>query len=1039
MRTFIHAGLCTALAFTIVAGPLQQAATAGQPSARIAQAQSTGTLTGTVVDARNQPQSGAQVNATGPSGTPSTTTDGNGQFSFTLTPGLYDIVVNKGGYQTNESPGIGVVAGSTTNLNITLSEFNLNTLKIIGRVTTRGGNVLNTRPTSVTTLSGEEILARVNPNLNDVVAELPGISIGRGTGATPNTNFIVRGSILETKTQIDGHQLSSGVFGEYNTNYAVSAIFDQVEVAKGVGLNGPNSGESPIGTVNLRTRDFSATSQGNIALGADSFGGTYYNLWTSGNFLKDNRFSYVLAKSFSGNRGQSFGYTGNRLGLVSPNATYNLNDSGAATSLIQWQGDMSYPYSLEGELVKLRYRLSSATSLQVQYLGLQGQYQPQGGSYASYSGNRTIAPCYTQTATGGFASNTDPTLCTPTSATGPFAQFNPPYISPNLIGQNAPVYSWFPNSVVQNNEPYFSAEFKTTLGNDTLLLRPYAAVINRFISGALENRYPGNGGGWYMVTNPANCQVRFSAPKASTGALAAGPCFQGGTTPYTATPAFVNPLPGGPNAVFNTTNTPLSCSVATPCWTTPTAQENDGLYGFGTPFSQPEVDRLRGITFQYLHPVKDNLYGFSYDYNSDDTIKLTGDTTTPPAGCALTVGNGSNAPGTIGYQPTCPLSFLPRTGLQIPPTQIRRGDFALTGLLQLSPQIQAGVGLYLTTWNAAYQIEDPALTALLGNAAPVSLIKQNRTLSHFDPQFGITWRPNKDLVLRASGGSGVTVPIAGNISGFPNVDLPNGANNNTYTLSPPNPLLQPETTIAYDGGGDLRLRDGGVLSIDYFNNTIHNVFLFNNIPGTPATLPGCPATAGVQCQTSLLINGPIERNYGVELTAQKVVPIGFGYTATGTIQRAYLDQLPASLYAFPGGSNLINLKQLDGNGSQIVPYFKAYAEARYGWVRGGLFSIGADWLGGNNSTYGPGFITYNATLREPINNGYAVQLAVQNLTNYNSGTFIGQATLNNGFSRSRLAPAVPGGPLVYSSTASSLQIVQPRTFRIEISKFLGRY
>src|SRR5262249_15260410 len=159
-----------------------------------------------------------------------------------------------------------------------------------------------------------------------------------------------------------------------------------------------------------------------------------------------------------------------------------------------------------------------------------------------------------------------------------------------------------------------------------------------------------------------------------------------------------------------------------------------------------------------------------------------------------------------------------------------------------------------------YQIEDPAVIAAYTVnplSAPVAFITQKQTASHFDPQLSATYRVNRNFVARASGGSGITVPYASLISGLPGVDLPNGANNLTYTLSPKNPQLQPETTVAYDGGLDYRMGDGGILSFDYFNNTIHNVWVTTTIPNTPTTpVPGCPTTANA-CQTALTINGPI--------------------------------------------------------------------------------------------------------------------------------------------------------------------------------------
>ena len=178
---------------------------------------------------------------------------------------------------------------------------------------------------------------------------------------------------------------------------------------------------------------------------------------------------------------------------------------------MQWQGDLSNRYNLEAELAKVRYRFSESTSVTVEYLGLQGQYNPQGGAYASYYGTGNIGYC----ANAGTV-QFDPTKCGVTST------YNAPYAAA-LAGTAVPLYSWFPNSYIQNNEPQFSAELRTSYKNDTILIRPYAAEINRFVNGQYEVLYPGNGGAWFQVTNAANCQVNFVGAVAGVGAK--GPCF----------------------------------------------------------------------------------------------------------------------------------------------------------------------------------------------------------------------------------------------------------------------------------------------------------------------------------------------------------------------------------------------------------------------------------------------------------------------------------------------------------------------------------
>lgn len=1044
------------LLLSLIVGPMSAAPINAQEAKSIAQATpaaappplppptpaaTTGTLSGTVTDATsNTPIGGAVVTATGGGGnTQTASTKGDGTFSLSLPPGIYDVVINKGGFQTSTIPAVAVAVGATLNLGIAIAEANLTSLRTISRVTVSRTTSLNTSTASIATLNSEVLSQRALPNLTDTVGDLPGISVARTTGATANTFFVVRGAFTETKVNIDGHPLSSGTFGNWNSNYASSGIFDQIEVLKGAGLNGPTAGESAIGTINIRTRDFSPGNSAEISLGTDSFRGGQYAFFGSANALKDNRLSLVVGKSFTGYNGPYDQYFPIRVGSVTP-TTPGIGQVPTITGLAQWVGDFSNRYALEGELAKLRYRFSKSTSITLEYLGLQGQYQPQGGSYGSYQGRTLVAPCF-----NGSTPATDPSQCSVTSG------YNPPYAS-NLIGQTVDSYFWFPNSFIQNNEPQFTAELRTSFKNDTVLVRPYTALINRFISGDFENQYPGNGGGWSQVTNPANCQAVFVSPTVAAGG-AKGPCFSGATTSLNA-PAFVGtdqtPI------VFPTTSTAPICSPQIPCYTTVTRQANDGRWGYGTPFSQPEVDRLHGVTFTYLHPVGNNLYNFSYDYNSEDTSSQTNDTTIPPAGCTpvvgtnvanLVMGTGGN---TALRQPTCSLLALPRSSIGVPSTQIRKNDFSLTGAFQVNSKLRIDLGAYVTNYKANAQTEDPSVLAAFGAnktvtgsngtpivipgngfAAPVALVPFSTTFSHFDPHLGLSYRATRDLALRLTAGSSIGTPYASQISGLGSVDLPNGANNQTYTLSIANPALVPETIVALDVGGDLRLPDGGILSLDVYNDRIHNAFAQQKTPIPPVT--GFPAT-GTFLQ-SITLNGSLLRLYGAELAITKTPPAGFGYILNASVERAYLDQLPASIYA-NGPSNLINGRQLDGFsfGSGSIPYAKGYGEVRFAGVNGSLFTFGANYQGSNNSTYGPAYTLFNASVRLPIVGLGLFRISGDNIFNYNTGSQLGRALFNQGTQSLTLTQG-PNGTLVPGASINrSLQQVNFRTYRFILTR-----
>ncbi|MGD1090319.1 MAG: carboxypeptidase regulatory-like domain-containing protein, partial [Verrucomicrobiota bacterium] len=89
-----------------------------------AQSITSGDVTGTVTDPTNAAIPGAAVTLTNVStnGTQRTTTGGAGDYRFAfISPGTYKVDVSAGGFQTQEHPGVLVVAGQPTTVNIQLS------------------------------------------------------------------------------------------------------------------------------------------------------------------------------------------------------------------------------------------------------------------------------------------------------------------------------------------------------------------------------------------------------------------------------------------------------------------------------------------------------------------------------------------------------------------------------------------------------------------------------------------------------------------------------------------------------------------------------------------------------------------------------------------------------------------------------------------------------------------------------------------------------------------------------------------------------
>ncbi|MDQ6941605.1 MAG: TonB-dependent receptor [Candidatus Eremiobacteraeota bacterium] len=1031
MRTLYRAAAAVAFAYLSLTGTAG-AASVPQTVAQTAPDQ-TVAISGKVADSRGAPLADATVLVEGGAKSYTTKSRNDGSFTLNLPPGVYTVTVNHGGFQTTQND-LAVVAGTSQTIGVTLQELNLSSLRVIGRTGVSFNRTpFNISESPVNVLPPLEITLRQNANLTDTVSVLPGVVATRTFSATPNTSFAVRGLDKQTRVTIDGHPISSGISGTWNTNYAVASIFGDVEVVKGAGLNGSIAGESAVGTVNLRTRDFTRKNSAGLSFGTDSYNGGQYNVFADVNFLTNDRASLIVQKAFHGVNGPWNNQTKDRVGASnSGSITKGTLQPPSIIGLDQWRGDFSNRYSLEGELVKLRYRLSGNTSVTLEYLGLQGQYQPQGGSYAAYQGNMTVQACQTA---GVF----QPTLAT----CGATSTYTAPYTFSN-IGNTVDAYTWFPNSFIQNNEPTFAAEFRTSLKNDTFLFRPYTHLINRFISGDFENSYPGNGGGWFAVTSAANCQVRFSAPVAGTGAK--GPCFP--VTTGQNGPAYIGP-DGTPHKFATTPNAP-TCSPTPPytCFTTSTGVQNDGVVAFGTPFSQPELDRLNGYTFSWIHPVGPHVFNVSYDYRKDFSQSQSGDQTAAAAGCGFVIGSGASAvtvPGTslgpVGtlYQPSCTLpGFLPRSAINTPPTVAQYGDLAVTGSFELGPRLHVFLGNYFSNFKINAQIENPAVLALYasaGNAgaAPVALVTRTTNYSHYDPHLGFQFRATPSLSFRGNAGSSITQPWPALVSGFGSITIPNAANGGNYTNSIPNFNLKPETTVAYNLGFDNRMHDGGVLSMDFYNVTVHDVFLANTTLLAPITgICGPGQNAGFPnalCLQSNQINGPLQRSYGAELQLSKNPVNGWGYFLAGSAQRTFLDQLPRSIYfsnTTPANGNF------NVNGAQIFghPFFKSYAQLLYGDARGDVFALGVDYAAANNFSFGPPYTVWDASARFRVHPKARLLISAQNLFNLNTGTYLGRSLSNQG----NFQPTVylSGGQLLPSQSNANLNSLPPRTIRINL-------
>lgn len=911
------------------------------------------TIDGTVRDVAGKAIASASIELRNGTLVERTQSDGSGAFHAHIAAGTIAIVATRGGFRPTDDEYL-VAAGGTGTVVIVMQEATTTSLNVIGRVASSRNTALSMATAAITSLGVSTIADRSSTNLIETLPALvPGLTLARFNSATPNNFFAIRGGFYETRIEIDGHPLSSGTFGSWNVNYSNPFTFGDVEISRGPGSFGAGAGESAFGTVNLRTRDFTPTDSAQAKFGYDSYGGSYSSLFSSVDLAPRGRLQFLAMHNYTGYNG--------------PNQDYVAARANASNTLVNYVANFSSPYRLSSDVVKLRARFSEGSALTLAFIGLDGEYAPQGGAYGSYQGTHAILPCAP-----------DPTKCTL------FSTYNAPSAA-SLIGKTIPLYAFSSNSVLQNYQPLFEAEFRAAIGRDTMLVRPYVTTLSRSIDGSRRPEQPGFAGAWYKIIDGSRCAGATVAPDPKTGKPASGPCFQG-------------------NAPTPMTKPTASCNVLTPCYAPTTAIANDGTIGYAVPFETLERDTLHGLTFSYFHPFGEHTVAFTYDYRSDATASSSGDPTPLSPANSLTLA-------------TSPLS--------IPTTTSRNNDLGLQFNLAAGPRLHVNAGAFMTNWSLQYQFEDPVLFAKLQRKAPIALLSAARGYAHIDPQIGLTYRASPTAIVRLSGGSAVTIPYAGQVSGLPGIDYPNGVNNFTGTVTLRNPNLLPETTVAYDLGADLRILGGGVASLDAFSNTVHDTFINDRVPYT-----GPPISGGGAFFQSTTLNGPLQRNYGLELALRKLPQRGFGYRFNATLQRDFYDGLPKSFYAAQQTA-VVNGKQLDGSPA-VVPYTSAGVDLQYTAARDTLVLLGAHYVGANNAYFGPAVTLFNGSARREIAAGVAVQISIDNLTNLSTGTPYGQGTSNLGFSQITYGAAKVGGPQTYGSLPTSLQTIQPRTVRFEL-------
>jgi hypothetical protein len=195
----------------------------------------TGGLNGVITDSTGATVQGATVTLTGPQGKRILTTDSLGRYSASgLTPGIYDVTVEKANFRKVESQHNEVVVNSSSALNLTLSVGSVSdTVEV-----TASAAEIDTQSTAITSNLTDTFYNSVPMprNVSSIFYAAPGVTAGQVAGSANQTGpsaanpSIGGASALENLYVVDGVTITDQAFGSIGT-------YNRYHGSLGTGIN----------------------------------------------------------------------------------------------------------------------------------------------------------------------------------------------------------------------------------------------------------------------------------------------------------------------------------------------------------------------------------------------------------------------------------------------------------------------------------------------------------------------------------------------------------------------------------------------------------------------------------------------------------------------------------------------------------------------------------------------------------------------------------------------------------------------------------